>query len=164
MMHPLHAKVAFYVRLPWHWLGVTLHELWKKIVSKAHIANYREIMLVEHEGEPFVHFIRHSIVTATSTLSSQGQCGSGLHGGSTDICHMMITQAFCLARVRRLSCAMQASFVRSWCQGSQTPKRLGGGILQQWDSAATRPTKSSRLPSLFLHGRKMESPSTRSPF
>ena len=52
MMHPLHVKTAFYVRLPWHWLGGTLHELWKKIGSKALIANYREIMLVEHEGNP----------------------------------------------------------------------------------------------------------------
>ena len=55
--HPLHTKVALCIRLPLHWLGGVLHELWKKIGTKADIVNYRDITLVEHEGKPFVQFL-----------------------------------------------------------------------------------------------------------
>lgn len=83
-----------------------MHELWKKIGTKAGIVNYRDITLVEHEGKPFVQFLREAVKFAVLALAPPGQCGSGMHAGSTDLCHMFVAQAFCMARARKLSCGM----------------------------------------------------------
>ena len=43
---------------------------------------------------------------AVLALAPPGQCGSGMHVGSTDLCHMFVAQAFCMARARKVSCGM----------------------------------------------------------
>ena len=106
LRHPLHTKAAMFIRLPWHWLGGALQELWKKVGAKVDVKNYRDITLVEHEARPLSQFIRSVMKYAVGSFTPAGQCGSGLSSGSTDTCHLFVTQSFCLARTLRLSCGM----------------------------------------------------------
>ena len=43
---------------------------------------------------------------AVTALAGNSQFGAGLNGGTTDICHLMVSQAFCDAKVVEQSCVM----------------------------------------------------------
>ena len=106
LAHPLHVQAAMQIRLPLQWLGGCLVELWKKIGSRAFITNFRDITLSDGEAKHFLGFLRTSIRTAVQALAGPGQCGSGFGAGATDTCHMLLTQAMCLARLQKKSLLM----------------------------------------------------------
>ena len=81
-------------------------ELWKKSGSRSIISNYRDITLSDCEAKLFLGFLRLSLRGAAQALAGSGQCGSGFGAGSTDTCHLLITQAMGLARVRKESCSI----------------------------------------------------------
>ena len=92
--HPLHVKASMYLRLPFHWLGGCLQELYKGRGTRASILSYREVTLAYDEGKAFLSFLRFAMVGAASILASHGQCGYGLNGGAADVCSLLVTQAF----------------------------------------------------------------------
>ena len=64
MVHPLHVKAAIFIRLPVHWLGGCIQELWKGKGSRSLIAQYRDITLADLDGKVFGAFVRASIIVA----------------------------------------------------------------------------------------------------
>ena len=65
------------------------------------ISSYRDVTLADFNGESFGAFVRVAIIAATRTLAGDAQHGSGMNGGTTDICHLAVTECFALARTRK---------------------------------------------------------------
>ena len=70
------------------------------------ISSYRDICLADLNGEDFGAFLRTSLLVAVFELGGSSQFGGGLNGGTTDICHLLMSQLFCYARVKRTSASI----------------------------------------------------------
>ena len=101
---PLFAKTSMSLRYPVQFLGVNFMELWKKSGSKSLLANYREIALADFDGKTLGSHQRRSIFQAVICLAGRSQIGSGLNTGSTCACNLHVSQAYCLARIRKVAC------------------------------------------------------------
>jgi len=100
---PVHFKAAFTMRLPIQWLGGALQELFKGKGSMSLITNFRDITLADLNGKHFGSFIRSCLYVAVQSLVGPSQHGSGCNGGTTDICHLGVSQLFSLARAKKSS-------------------------------------------------------------
>ena len=78
-------------------------ELFKNRGHPSCIKSYRDITLQDLSPKDFGSFVRAAIMVAATNLSGSGQYGAGMHGCTTDLCHMHITQTFALARARKKS-------------------------------------------------------------
>ena len=43
---------------------------------------------------------------AVRYIGGKSQAGGGLNGGTTDVCHLIVSQIFCYARSKKTSCAI----------------------------------------------------------
>ena len=81
-------------------------ELSKGHGERTHIKPYRDITLSDLSSKDFGSFIPAAVLVAVSNLAGEGQYGAGLNGGTTDLCHLHVTQAFCTARAQKRSCGI----------------------------------------------------------
>lgn len=93
LLHPLHTKVAMQLRLPIQWCGGCLHELHKS-GAMDNISNYRDICLADLNSKDYGAFLRTTLMIASTALAGPCQFGSGLNGGTTDICNLAVS-SFC---------------------------------------------------------------------
>ena len=101
---PLLTKTSMAIRFPVQFLGTNFKELWNKSGSKSLLANFREIALADFDGKTLGAHQRRSIFQAVRCLAGKSQIGSGLNTGSTCACNLHVSQAYCLARIRKVAC------------------------------------------------------------
>ena len=79
---------------------------WKMKGSKALIDSYRDITLADLDGKDFGAFVRAAIIGAVALLGGDCQMGGGMNGGTTDMCHMAVTEALVLGRTLGMTVAI----------------------------------------------------------
>ena len=100
-VHPLMTKTTMYLRFPVQFLGTPLVEFWKGSGSKTSLSCFRDISLADTDGKNLGAHQRLSLFAAVRVIAGKSQIGSGLNGGTTDVCNLHVSQTFCLARSRR---------------------------------------------------------------
>lgn len=106
LAHPLNCKAAMCIRLPVQWLGGCLMELFKGMGRTSFIRNFRDITLSDLSSKDFGSFVRIAVFLAVTTLGGDAQYGAGLNADTTCMCHLHVTQAFAMARTRKISCGV----------------------------------------------------------
>lgn len=72
--------------------------LWKSKGTRTSIENYRHVMLAEGVGTFNSALLRESVMHAVANIVPTNQVGSGLHGGATDVGHLMVRSIMALAQ------------------------------------------------------------------
>eukprot|EP00973_Karenia_brevis_P015578 2132039-Karenia_brevis.AAC.1 len=106
VLHPLYVKSALRVEAPLQYKGGQIVELFKGRGASDECASFRDVLLGDVCGQPLSSHYRGHAKPVLETYALDTQYGSGLHGGATDVAHLLLRAMLDCAAVAKMSCAI----------------------------------------------------------